>query len=53
MADTRVKYIVVITRDGDMWEALIGDNPMSGNVGYGKTWSDALRELAKELEKEK
>ena len=48
--DTRVKYIVTITRDGNQWEALYGSDPMSGSVGYGDTPSDALRKVADELE---
>ena len=50
MTDTRVCYIVKITRDGDQWCALWGDDPVSGNVGYGDTPADALRALAVDLE---
>ncbi len=48
--DTRIDYVVHIKRDGNMWEALYGDDPMSGNVGYGVTPSEALRKLADDLE---
>jgi len=48
--DTRVDYVVHIKRDGNMWEALYGEDPMSGDAGYGITPSEALRELATEME---
>ncbi|SRR6266849_593047 len=39
-----------ITIDGDQYCALVGPDPMQGRMGCGPTPSDALRNLATEIE---
>lgn len=36
-----------ISRDGNMWEVLLGDNPMVGVVAYGETPEKAMRAFDK------
>lgn len=41
---------IVISVDGDQWCALLGTDLQSGYAGFGSTPSDALRELARQLD---
>jgi flagellar basal body P-ring protein FlgI len=45
------KYIVEITQDGNKACALIGSDLMVGIAGFGDTLTEALRDLANELDK--
>jgi hypothetical protein len=42
---------ITLALDGDKWCALIGKNIQEGVVGFGDTQSEALRNLANEVEK--
>ena len=50
VTDTRVKYVIEISRDGNQWCAMLGSDPVEGEVGFGDTPADALRKLAKAID---
>ena len=43
------KMVAVITKDGDQWCALIGDDIQSGIAGFGDTPSKALADLGENM----
>ena len=44
-----IEYQILIAKDGNMWCALMGVNLQEGMVGFGKTISEALKDLARQL----
>lgn len=38
-------YNITMSKDGDMWSALYGDNLQEGICGFGYTKLDALKEF--------
>jgi len=46
-----LKYKPVLSRDGNMWCAMYGENPMEGVCGFGETPEKAMEEFDKEWEK--
>ena len=47
-----MREIVMLYRDGDQVCALIGENIQEGITGFGHTTGDALRNLAKAVDRE-
>ena len=41
--------VVILSRDGDQWCALLGANLQEGHAGFGDSPADALRALANDL----
>jgi hypothetical protein len=39
---------IELSRDGNQWCALVGENLQEGAAGYGDTVADALRNLAEQ-----
>ena len=44
--------MITMTRDGDQWCALVGDDLQTGVAGFGDTQGDALRALAQAIDEE-